>query len=123
MAALTARVDALTVVARDLETSIRDLAQAVDDVRRGLAASRAELEASRAAHAQLRDEYRSLIRARDRLAKQYRGLAARHPHPAGAPPTIEAMSAAEAYDAFVDFVDFCKHVGVRPPDALPDYMP
>ena len=120
-AAVSATVSALMVVVRDLETSMTAVHDRLHDLERDLAAARRELAASRADHAALRDEYRSLTRARDRLARQYRELAGQQPA-AAPPPDAEAMSASEAYDTFVDFVEFCKHVGVRPPQALPDYM-
>lgn len=123
---LAAQVAALTAEVRALEDRherrLRDLCASADSLAGDLARAKQELAEALARHAALHDEYRALTRARDRLARQYRGLAAQHPGRASPPPTAQGMAAGEAYDTFADFVEFCKHVGVRPPEALPDYM-
>ena len=106
---LQARVDALAHAVRDLDARLDRHAK--------------ELEGSRAAHAGLRDDYRCLLKARERLVRRYRGLAAGDDKAARLPPTPGDMGAAEAYGAYADFVEFCKHVGVRPPEAMPDWQP
>lgn len=106
---LQARVDALAHAVRDLDARME---------RHGK-----ELEGSRAAHAGLRDDYRSLLKARERLVRRYRGLAAGDDKASRLPPTAGEMGVSEAYGAYADFVEFCRHVGVRPPEAMPDWAP
>lgn len=106
---LQARVDALAHAVRDLDARLNRHAK--------------ELEGSRVAHAGLRDDYRSLLKARERLVRRYRGLAAGDDKAARVPPTAGEMGVSEAYGAYADFVEFCRHVGVRPPEAMPDWAP
>lgn len=106
---LQARVDALAHAVRDLDARME---------RHGK-----ELEGSRVAHAGLRDDYRSLLKARERLVRRYRGLAAGDDSASRVPPTAGELGVSEAYGAYADFVEFCRHVGVRPPEAMPDWAP
>lgn len=108
MEGLQARVDALAHAVRDLDARLERQAT--------------ELAGSRAAHAGLRDDYRGLLKARERLVRRYRGLAAGDDK-VRQPFTPQEMSINEAYAAYADFVDFCKHLGIRPPESLPDWTP
>lgn len=114
------REDDVMMVLEGLQARVDALAHAVRDLDDRLDRQTAELARALAAHADLRDDYRAVVKARERLVKRYRGLASQPRRP---PPTPADLSLNEAYDVYVDFVDFCKHVGIRPPDTMPDWTP